>query len=1085
MAYYGLVTFSGRVVDGQENPVPYAEFGAVTQDANIGRRGYSDANGYYSFSLVSEAGNELTWVKISVGVQGPIIERTERLYITSTNHDFTINFSLQLEKIKISGAVRDQYGSAVSDAKLELYASPETGDAFGVKLSETTTGGDGKYTLEANKSTYVAVRLVTGSISGYLSSSLVERKYRPIYVDSYNQDYAVTLSSSTATPKTTVSEYCLTSTVAFGVGGSVRIQIGSSSYCSANGVSPTISCAQNYSVGSIIPCTALVDSGWQVHKWELRSANSLTSGTILASQTGGTTFNVTMPAQNAYLFLYFKKPSVFVNLLVAGAVNGLVDLYNPSGLTTGPDETMGLAVPYGTGLADAIAYPSNGYQVQKWTVNGVEQSSTSNILQFSLDTNPVTVIVYMEPVTACDTYSLTVNVEGRGSVYPSSGDYCQDSTQILTPRPAGSYRFKGWEYNTNDSAIVPSGITLRVTMNGAKTVKAIFESVGIVTGTTPISPNVFYCPSEDYRSHVVAFDYTNDNNPSYSATFHFRVNFYSDASKTNLVYTAFSLVDSKRWYYDDGAIRQFPSTGVSLSEGQIVRVIYDPEILPISLLESQAEESIHGANLAATEIPLACGAQYFVDIQALAAGVAEVTGDDVLEFVSSLSMTVDCDDVGSFHWDRDIDTNNWLCSGQGKVDLKVSDSSDQSVYSDVGANVFGLFRVAWQGKRGSTNSIYGATWDSENDILFGSGQGLFDKRYLAQGFRPSVLTDQANNFYLAAHHKTDVGYYACPEEIFIESTTTETEDSSFAEVCYPGASSYLGTSFTDMKVRLSEVDQEGSLTISKDKAIPVVTKQNIHLDISGINGAYAIRLRNAEDADWGAWMVVDDSSKGIVKVDNSRFIVPWQLDRINGVRRVCCRVLALYGISRTFCTEIFFNKPIVEYVFRFYADSQRESTSQVSSYNGMPVLAEGTCYFSVIFSEEVSYSSLTFNVIQQGINEVYGLTLTRVDGTRFDGEFEVHKHDGVFNQDGKAFIQVVFPDQVSTSSCGSDTNDIYNLATNNVDAERYQNLGPEEVYHEVITSKINKAANLQPFKQYYDTDDNNFKFGSPDYFRND
>ena len=102
---------------------------------------------------------------------------------------------------------------------------------------------------------------------------------------------------------------------------------------------------------------------------------------------------------------------------------------------------------------------------------------------------------------------------------------------------------------------------------------------------------------------------------------------------------------------------------------------------------------------------------------------------------------------------------------------------------------------------------------------------------------------------------------------------------------------------------------------------------------------------------------------------------------------------------------------------------------------------------------------------------------------RFDGSFNVYKSDGVFNKDGKAFIQIIFPDSLISQFCSSDKTDIYNLMVNSAEAVKYQNLSPEEVFNEATSDTIHNIENINSFKQYYDKDDENFLFGSPNYFK--
>jgi hypothetical protein len=284
------------------------------------------------------------------------------------------------------------------------------------------------------------------------------------------------------------------------------------------------------------------------------------------------------------------------------------------------------------------------------------------------------------------------------------------------------------------------------------------------------------------------------------------------------------------------------------------------------------------------------------------------------------------------------------------------------------------------------------------------------------------------------------------------------------------------------------------------------------LEINSLPGSYAVRLRNSDQLEWGDWINIeeglyystgtpigDDALYDAYSIDNGRIIVPWDVGKINGVRRVCGQILTLYGISRTFCVEVFVNVDILQYTFKFYKTDDR--TEELPTYNGFPVLSLSknestfsesnptTIHFSVIFSDSQSYAinDLKYNVIQNGVEDVFDQSFESKssDGRIFNGSFKIYKDDGVFNKDGKGFIQVIFPSNATSSSYGSDTSDIYNMILNDKDLAKYNNLNPEEIYQQTLTDRIEKTLSLNSFKQYYDIDDPNFLFGNPDYFKTD
>jgi hypothetical protein len=934
-----------------------------------------------------------------------------------------------------------------------------------------------------------------------------------------------------------MTSYCLTSSVGEGKGTISQV-----TGCGGEPRGPDLtsqSCATNYVAGTIVNLTAApdTDNGWVVSTWEIDSGlvEDLTY-LFTTPITGATAVALTMPSFHISVQVIFSHPNVTLTLIPM-TVGGCIKLVSPIG--AGYDNgcyrsQISQSLPATQVIVGAQA--DSGYTISEWTINGISSGTTSSTINTSLVTNEtsVTVRVWFEAESPCDTYNLNIIVIGNGSVNPPAGDYCVDTVLTLNPIPSYGYFFRGWEYDTL-SGMGESGISLIVPMTADRNIKAFFEILPSFTEGEG-EGNLFYCPSTTDKNNVVSFNFTNnEGNVSAYDTFHFRVNFYSDSNKTKLLYSAFSLSDSKRWYYKDTFFASLPVTGIFIESYATMNIIYNPEIIPQQITETQREKFI-GNNV--YEYPLLCGIKYYIDVESY----NSIT--DTFSFVESMFLILDCDDVDSYYWNYNNDDQNWLCSGQGKVDLQVSSSSQsQSIFTDIASNIYGLYQIVWQTRRDGVYEVYGAVWDSELDILYSSGQGRYDELKLRAGYNPIVLTDQANNFYIAGHATegtipgnitSDIYINACPFPTNIPTTPEETSTDLFAKLCAPGLTDYLTSSYDQIKARIYQEDIAGSLVINKDKVVPIINKQFIRLDIDGISGAYAVRLRNMDDDDWGGWINIDnnlyytgegtpdtttdndfitlaDISYDAYRIDNSRFIVPWKVNKNNGLRRICCQVLTLYGITNIFCLDLFFNFDIPRPVFKFYSKLTGTGTSAVlenefPTYNGRYVLSlkdqdkniqytNATVYFKAIFSESIykdestepptAYSDgdLTFNVIQQGINDIWGSSLYRINNKNFYGQFIISPHDGIFNKDGNSFIEIIFPDSNRFVSCLSDASDFYNLMVTDSEAAKYKDLTPEEIYSKNQTDTTRKVLEPIQFEQYYDQDDINFKFGNPKYFK--
>lgn len=925
-----------------------------------------------------------------------------------------------------------------------------------------------------------------------------------------------------------MTDYCLTTSVKFGKGTITQVGVGGFQGCDGAEVGPDLSvevCADYYPEGLsgiVISATPENSNGWFVERWEMR--NHATNDLIDEWDSPSNSFSsvlMTMPSFDVDVQVVFGHPGRYLEVTPVGSGCVALKTVFPQYLGDCKGDAFSYLLPPLAQLEFEAVPDNNNVVVDYWIdINGdtVWAGQTTVFFTIPDGTGNLSIEVHFGSAPICDKNALNITIVGNGSVSPPSGNYCEDDILTLTPMPSYGYFFKRWDYDIS-SGISESGITLIVPMLVNRSVTAIFEplpSFELPEG------NLFYCASTTDKSNVVSFDFTNDEgNPSVYNQFHFRVNFYSDSCKLKLLYSASSLADNKRWFYNDSAYEPISSDGVTIEVDDTMNIVYDPEIFPQQITETQKEKSL---NSSVYETPLVCGVKYYVEVESYN------PFDGVFSFIKTISLILSCDEVDSNYWSYNKDANNWLCSGQGKSDLQVSSSSQsQSIFSDVASDLHGLFQIVWQVRRDGKYQVYGAKWDSELDYLYSSGQGGYDKLELIAGYDPIVFADQANNFYISGHTGSDIYIKSCPLLVSVPDTPDETSTDAFAKLCGPGINVYLSTSYDQIKARVREEDIIGSLVINSDKVVPIINKKLIRLDIDGIAGAYAVRLRNINDADWGGWINIDnnlyydgdggpgtaddfitpdDTAYNAYRIDNSRFIVPWDVDRNNGLKRICCQVLTMYGITNTFCLDLFFNFDVPRHVFEFYKDLGRED--EFSKYNGQYVLSllkdesgedigdSATVYFKVIFNEPIyknestleRYSgedALTFNVIQQGSNDNWDVSSNVLtvspDNKTFLGEFKIHREDGIFNKDGNSFIEIIFPEVTISSGCLSDSSDKYNLMIRDNEAAENKDLTPEEVYSKIQTNQAGKVFDINQFKQYYDQDDDNFKFGNPGYFR--
>jgi len=738
-------------------------------------------------------------------------------------------------------------------------------------------------------------------------------------------------------------------------------------------------------------------------------------------------------------------------------------------------------------------------------------------------------VFFVPSVDCTKDKQLTVTTHGQGTISHLNGLYCDSDVLNLAPSPASGWAFSRWIYDENSDIDLLVGSILRVPMAIDRiSITAIF-----IEGTpVEVASNLFYCPSDSYKNNIVVFDFLNTNeDPSIDNNYHFRVNFYNDVNKSKLVYSAFSLADNKRWFLDDNSFTQLSTDGLNVGQNGSVSIIYDPEVLPQQISETQKPHLINDKTVI-YEKPLICGVKYYVEIQSY-----EMSSNSIAD-IKTISLTLACNRVDSYYWNYNKDKNNWLCSGQGKTDLKVCSGFGQAINSSIASNLIGNFQIVWQGRRTSQDAngiisridnIYSAIWESSKDKLHSSGQGLYDTLEMDEGNHPVVITDPALNFYITGTTKDNIKYKECtvsPGDEAPDGGGTS-NDTTFEAFCYPGETTLLSNAYDEIKMRIYKEDTSGSLVINDEKVVSVINKKSIRLDVDGIVGAYAVRVRNMEDPEWSEWINIDnklldggtgdDESNDAYRIDNNRFLVQWNIKNLNGLRRICCQVLTMYGISNTFCIEVLSNFEVPQHVFKFYvrnndtrvegvydSNDPANSGDEFPTYKGQYVLSlengitdgpEGgkIVYFDAMFSDLVykdeinkipySIGDVTFNLIQQGINDKRKQSFTAITDIKFSGEFEILNSDGIFNKDGTAFIEIVFPGELVGESCGSDERDKYNFI--NADVQEIANIDllPEEVYQKYQRDRLSKGIDLNEFKQNYDKDDVNFKFGDPGYYR--
>ena len=241
--------------------------------------------------------------------------------------------------------------------------------------------------------------------------------------------------------------------------------------------------------GESVALKAVPDKGWEFVSWNGTSNSSSTQTTILMDG-------------NKKVTAVFKQTSLFYALNVSKTGEGTVSVSPKSSKYTAGS------------VVTATAQPASGWQFDHWEGHANGKNSTLKIvmneeksIRAVFTKKEQQVVQVNKPVEkeepakqeqpvkqeepeqpeqpvkqeepAKKTYSLTTKVNGEGSIQksPSKDNYEDGTTVALTATPKEGWVFQKW---TGD--ITSSNANVSVTMNGEKTVEAVFVQVGHVKG---------------------------------------------------------------------------------------------------------------------------------------------------------------------------------------------------------------------------------------------------------------------------------------------------------------------------------------------------------------------------------------------------------------------------------------------------------------------------------------------------------------------------------------------------------------------------------------------------------------------------
>jgi len=525
---------------------------------------------------------------------------------------------------------------------------------------------------------------------------------------------------------------------------------------------------------------------------------------------------------------------------------------------------------------------------------------------------------------------------------------------------------------------------------------------------------------------------------------------------------------------------------------------------------------------------LLCGVPYYYKLESY--------DNEIFTVLEESSFTCPCFYSESSIWREDSDSRNWISSGQGFDDIKVTNTGKEAINAKVIAGQTGIFYIAWEDYRYTRSQdnqpalspdYFFAIYDANIDKLHSSAQGSFDRRmthYVEDEtgllYDSSIFLDQFQNINIAFHNGTKIYHKACSVGCELESFNPDIiqpcmfTDGTLDDFYQVGGSPDR-TIEQYQVIRVREPYVSYSTYSDIETPIPVVNDCFIELDIVGVPGTYAYRLRNEDEDTWTDWLPIgaslpeqpsDDedtrSQQEFFKsffISRDRFIAPWISSAGNGSKRIYCEILTFFGKTESFYVDfiasyrgldyqidLFFDEaftlPIPKYKNYPVASTNRTETLITDEYLSSvseEVTSVDTIWAKVVFPDieklqiierlseldRFSDESFSISVYQQGINDQLEIPLTKIDSGIYKSSFSIDEDDTVVNIDGLSVIIVNIPSQ-----CRPFTINEANSSSSPFD----------QVSLDQTVSIFN---NMTLFRDTYSGDDIRSSFGNPGYHK--
>ena len=223
-------------------------------------------------------------------------------------------------------------------------------------------------------------------------------------------------------------------------------------------------------------------------------------------------------------------------------------------------------------------------------------------------------------------------------------------------------------------------------------------------GISQIEPSNNPGDPYDESSFICMIDFSFENIDSKAHDYHFRVRFYNDTFRTQLIHTFFSGNDQTGWSISGGAANSFPSNGIGITSGETKSISFDP----VSLVEENQKwyitvDAFNGINYETItdNMSYVCASCNLVNELGLVAQYFKTGFEELTNMPNFSSLTPDFTVIESIidfaprtnSWittqGETLDlTNNFAAKFIGRIQAPVSGTYTFALRSDDGAILF-------------------------------------------------------------------------------------------------------------------------------------------------------------------------------------------------------------------------------------------------------------------------------------------------------------------------------------------------------------------------------------------------------------